>query len=965
MHKWTDDAKLELENYLQKVAQLSNDQGDDSQEIVEGLRDHVTREAENTTEPFITAARVRSILAQLGSAEEVVGIETNDPNIASSNTTASNGQNPGKVTAQLALELERSHLEKAAKRRGAWEIALSATFHVFTICVALAAILIAAGMPKGDSDLAPPRFGSELMPTLMHFWGLLMVPAGILYNFIVLRFRPQEIPLIESNATKPKDRSGLIRLSLIFTGYVATVSFYYMVMFIPLLPFALIAAIFLIGLLPLAPYFTFIISCSHLYQFGRWAKTVQVTRRWILLGIAIAFTMYGGWIIHHSACCRAIQLATSSNPEGREKGIRWLKTLHGEKKVLQGCYGHLPGASPFIGMFRPTFFSPQEFQTLYYRMTGLDYRSAPYPAAARMARSEERWDDWTLESEIGGDVVGIRVPGLSLNSSMIDAVVAGDPKAQNAGPCVAYVQWVLEFKNDSSQQREARCQIQMPPDSVGSRLTLWINGVEEEAAFGKRTAVKKAYKDVAVRQRRDPALLTSDGANRLLLQCFPIEPNSTMKVKVGMSIPLMIRNGKTSKTKDLEPEAILQLPYLADRNFSIGPDFKHEVWAECSVPMRSQILEVEHPQDSLFNARGQLTEADLKDSTKALLRLDAPRPSEALYTAELNGFSGTDILVDNKPFESDDKQASRTVAMVVDTSRVCKDVKEFDWNSFFESAPEGIQFSLFVGTHSKENLSAKQAAKTIKEFLDQSPFDAADEQTENLEKAWDLCAKSKHGLVLWIHGPMPVELSSYAGLTQRMTRRPGHIDNDNPRIASVQIMPGPNLIEQNLAVVSGMFRMPVFSSVEWTLNDIARNLNRPGLVPFRLTFDFYAGPLTQDEILQAKPSTTSTAKSSDQIVRIALGQRVYVKSQAILKAAVKEQLAEEAAKLRLVTPLTGAVVLERKEQYAQHGLDPTINPEATANIPEPETWVLMISIFVAFIVMVWRQRQQRHVLGKA
>lgn len=88
---------------------------------------------------------------------------------------------------------------------------------------------------------------------------------------------------------------------------------------------------------------------------------------------------------------------------------------------------------------------------------------------------------------------------------------------------LAYLEWTLEFRNDSILQREARAQIALPPGAVVSRLTLWIDGEEREAAFGGRSQVKTAYKET-VQQRRDPVLVTTCGPDRVLVQCFPVPP---------------------------------------------------------------------------------------------------------------------------------------------------------------------------------------------------------------------------------------------------------------------------------------------------------------------------------------------------------------------------------------------------------------------------------------------------------
>ena len=49
-------------------------------------------------------------------------------------------------------------------------------------------------------------------------------------------------------------------------------------------------------------------------------------------------------------------------------------------------------------------------------------------------------------------------------------------------------EWVVEFNNAGRVDAEARCEIELPPGATVSRLTLWINGEEREAAFAEMAA---------------------------------------------------------------------------------------------------------------------------------------------------------------------------------------------------------------------------------------------------------------------------------------------------------------------------------------------------------------------------------------------------------------------------------------------------------------------------------------------
>lgn len=78
----------------------------------------------------------------------------------------------------------------------------------------------------------------------------------------------------------------------------------------------------------------------------------------------------------------------------------------------------------------------------------------------------------------------------------------------------------MVFKNNQPRAQEARAQLLLPPGGGVSRLRLWINDQPCEAAFSGREQVNRAYKEVAVVQRRDPVLVTTAGARRSHARCF-------------------------------------------------------------------------------------------------------------------------------------------------------------------------------------------------------------------------------------------------------------------------------------------------------------------------------------------------------------------------------------------------------------------------------------------------------------
>jgi hypothetical protein len=61
-----------------------------------------------------------------------------------------------------------------------------------------------------------------------------------------------------------------------------------------------------------------------------------------------------------------------------------------------------------------------------------------------------------------------------------------------------------------------------------------------------------------------------------------------------------------------------------------------------------------------------------------------------------------------------------------------------------------------------------------------------------------------------------------------------------------------------------------------------------------------------------------------------------------------------AHRLNIVTPVSGAVVLETNRDYGANGL-PVPDPDAVPTLPEPETWALLILTIVAGGWMIRRR----------
>jgi hypothetical protein len=518
--------------------------------------------------------------------------------------------------------------------------------------------------------------------------------------------------------------------------------------------------------------------------------------------------------------------------------------------------------------------------------------------------------------------VGSNIPGLSLSESVLDANVA-----QNA--TAAYIEWTLTFKNETLWPQEASGQILIPHAGVASRLTLWVNGQEMDAAFGSRSQTQAAYDDVAVVRREDPALLVTAGPDQLLLRCFPVPAEGTMKVKVGISAPLLIREGK----------AYLTLPRFIDHNFAIPSGMTHPLWVESY----SEVLEspAELVRDTAnapaVSVRGELANDQLHSALGATLAFAAPDTTAATFTATLAEWRGTMRYATPPTAES--------IVFVVDGSGSMDD-SVIDWKVIVEALPKSMAvnaiFAGFEVTQWRDEFAVPTPDLAL--WLADQRFAGGCDAVPALARAWEMAAARNAVIIVWVHGPQPVTLTSADTLKQWVLRRPTHPDNTPIRLMSLAAVPGTNLVLNTLDAAQAAERVPVLNSLTETFATLAA---RQHVEDVTRTFT-----LTSAE----EPAPTGSVETTTHVVRLAAADAI---NHACRNGDATE--IEAATKLgvglRLVTPLSGAVVLETEAQYARHNLDPGNDPEVIPAIPEPEEWALIIVATSVLLFALWHKRR--------
>ena len=81
MAEWTGEATEYLDGYLGRVAVLLRRQGDNSEEVVAGMRDHILNELASEGGETISLDRLLQVVSDLGTPEEVASPDSLPPGL--------------------------------------------------------------------------------------------------------------------------------------------------------------------------------------------------------------------------------------------------------------------------------------------------------------------------------------------------------------------------------------------------------------------------------------------------------------------------------------------------------------------------------------------------------------------------------------------------------------------------------------------------------------------------------------------------------------------------------------------------------------------------------------------------------------------------------------------------------------------------------------------------------------------
>lgn len=723
------------------------------------------------------------------------------------------------------------------------------------------------------------------IPTL---WHVLLVAAVPLLNSYIIWI------LYKNNLERP---TLLAWASLVSAG----VSVFYAFIFAPLFPISLIGILFAgAGFLPLSPIFAFwaiwLMRRNIISRIGR-----SFPLSWI--GLIVALGVVVGTIalseVRIKKTRNAIIQAGSADIQQQNEALQFLRSYGDDFFLLtlnRFPYSrNLSITEAVEGFFNPAsereYYRGENYEQVYYQVKGETYQET-------QARENK--------------VTPFQDTSLQMIASQMDGSIDNEAS-------LGYLEWTFVFKNNSDWQREAEGEIQLPKNGVVSRLTLWINGEEREAAFAEKGRVVRAYNAVTAK-RRDPVLVTKSGKDAVNMKCFPVEPNGgEMKVRIGITFPLVLENEKSG---------LIQLPRFNYNNFSIPETTKHVVWIESKNNLESANPNLKFERDNKVTAiRGNLSDNEIKE-VNATIRATKSENKLAWTKDESN-------FVTQKVEVVQSVRPTRFVFMI-DTSRRFSPEKE-NVISIIKNLPPESEVGLvmsggnglnteFTYPNSFVGSPAEIAAK-----INQATFDGGTDNMPALTKAYQLAAEKKGSVVIALYAPQPFVFESTFETRQYFTRR-----YNNQNIFRFVNSNAYDTVENSLRDYEVFQNPPRFSELKTDVETHLKQLNEQ-----KHSFKYVRQAVAKTDVSGAK-------ETSKHLIRLWANDEV---SRIIEEENDEKKAVELAQKYQLVTPVTGAVVLETQQQYDQFGLKP-VDKNSVPTIPEPETYLLIAVVLGVFLWLI-------------
>jgi hypothetical protein len=252
------------------------------------------------------------------------------------------------------------------------------------------------------------------------------------------------------------------------------------------------------------------------------------------------------------------------------------------------------------------------------------------------------------------------------------------------------------------------------------------------------------------------------------------------------------------------------------------------------------------------------------------------------------------------------------------------------------SLPAGINVRAVVaaedGLLEYDPAAEGSGIRQMREFLRALRCVGGQDATQLLARASEIAAQKPGSVVLWVHGPQPVTIGDTRALVARLDA-----DRAKVRIIELQAQPGINrvldaIIDGNIAVDPAVATGELGDDMRAVCAGFA-----PGLTRFRFIRTAVSHAPAADAHVKQTDLQLARLWAKDQVMRVLSEDPTDDKRTAAAKLACLHQL---------VTPVSGAVVLETQRDYDANGLSPAqVVPLPSALVmvllAVPILWILM------------------------
>lgn len=800
---------------------------------------------------------------------------------------------------------------------------------ILGVIIPIAALLVESNSRLCGGDFVDP------IPSIYHIYIVAFVAAA---NAIAL--------FCSLNQTSHAGTLSLVRACVCFA--VGVCLFYCLAMW-PMFIFAFFLLLCVVGIpfapLALSPLLAFIGSRKAFKMLDQNPGAQKGRFNWF----AFAAGFLAVIILELPSSATRLGMIMALEPEKSKAGLNILRAFHDKDTMLRCCYERssptdLVGNVLTIGKY----VSGEDARKIFYRATGVPFNSVSIPRTfhSRVFFDDEgmgnsRWtaDDFDYDRDVAGASIGGVVRGVSLYKSEMNTTV--DTKA-----AAAKTDWLMEFRNVSKVTHEARGQLQLPPGAVVSQVMLNVNGKWQQAAVAGRAATRKAYQAV-VRRMCDPLLVTTSGPDRVMFQCFPVNPGKSMEIKLTITTPLMV---DSSSAKLLLPEIIEHNFELKNHTVNIRAN-SAIANAQSLKTIQSRTPANNKPDALPFAYKTTIEGTGLNGDAITPIFQTNPQRTDAWSTAVGNKAAFHETIE-----ELPAAAAPKKLLIVVDGSLALAN-KMDELKKALTGLPANTRVTLMRSGDSVEIVASDlspdaPAWKAALEDLGQRTYIGGQDAVPALLQA--IGQVKDNTALLWIHAAQPIELSNSKDLRQALVGKRSQVT-----LYDFAVAPGPNKV---LEAMDGLPNVKAVPRPHANFGDLTE-----------LFKSWDGNAKTYKLAIKSEPSAQMTKGAYQSAVNLApLWARGEIDrllaaqdsgTETVAAAADKEQISAPMKKAvavcsayRIVSRVSGAVVLERKSDYTDNGLEaPTNKAEEVPVRPEPETWLLLL-VAALFVIFAFKRR---------